>query len=526
MRIMLFKRFESSVYAFRETVRRLLRIHETFLAALDRGIVPAGEEAQAVLYESDRDEEQVLWDTLERLSGRYRVEDFDADRLRSDLAQDIRILREILALVEPITPAQDDKLQTLLRWLDDPALRDGKRLIFTQYADTARYLYESLDPARSRPDVEVIYSREKNKAEIVGRFAPRSNPQQRPLDGALEIQTLIATDVLSEGLNLQDCDKLINYDLHWNPVRLIQRFGRIDRIGTEHETVYGYNFLPETGLDQGLGLQEKLARRIQEIHDTIGEDAAILDPGERLNEEAMYTIYGQGEVGQYEDDEGDAFVDLNEAEEIIRQLREDQPELFRLITEMRDGMRCGRRKGGDGVVVFCRSGDYKQLYLVNGAGEILSRDASHILSVLKCEPDTPAEPLPEGYNVRVMQIKKRFADEVAARRAERQHTLSLTKAQQYVLRELRVMHGQSEDEALRSQVEALEAVLRRPGPRPAVRSELNRLRREGITGNALLLTLSRMYSLFGLELEPSASATPADENDALPRIVCSEALIL
>lgn len=85
---------------------------------------------------------------------------------------------------------------------------------------------------------------------------------------------VVATDVLAEGLNLQDCDNIINYDLHWNPVKLIQRFGRIDRIGSDHDVVYGFNFLPETGLDRNLGLKQKLHNRIQEIHDTIGEDSS------------------------------------------------------------------------------------------------------------------------------------------------------------------------------------------------------------------------------------------------------------
>ena len=132
----------------------------------------------------------------------------------------------------------------------------------------------------------------------------------------------MATDVLAEGLNLQDCDKIINYDLHWNPVRLIQRFGRIDRIGSDYDRVYGFNFLPETGIDRNLGLRQKLHNRIQEIHDTIGEDSAILDRTEQLNEEAMYAIYEKkGQLSLFEEDEEESFVDLNEAEEILRQLR-------------------------------------------------------------------------------------------------------------------------------------------------------------------------------------------------------------
>src|SRR5205823_1723043 len=117
------------------------------------------------------------------------------------------------------------------------------------------------------------------------------------------------------GLNLQDCDKIINYDLHWNPVRLIQRFGRIDRIGSEHARVYGFNFLPETALDRNLGLRERLHHRIQEIHDTIGEDSAILDTTEQLNEEALYAIYEQqsGVLSRFEEDPEETFLDLNEA---------------------------------------------------------------------------------------------------------------------------------------------------------------------------------------------------------------------
>jgi len=123
-------------------------------------------------------------------------------------------------------------------------LRDGKRLIFTQYADTASYLYDNLNPGGKRPDIDVIYSSDRSKAKVIGRFAPKANPEYKFQPGEVPLMTLVATDVLAEGLNLQDCDNIINYDLHWNPVRLIQRFGRIDRIGSEHDVVYGYNFLP------------------------------------------------------------------------------------------------------------------------------------------------------------------------------------------------------------------------------------------------------------------------------------------
>ncbi len=532
MRVMLFKRFESSVYAFRQTVQRLLRTHQAFLAALAQGIIPAGEEAQSLLYESDEMEEQALLDALAQVSGRYAVEDFDLVSLRADIEHDIQILLKMHDLVAAISPEQDDKLQTLKTWLARQPLNQGKRLLFTQYADTAQYIYDNLAKLPSSGDggIEVIYSREKSKAEIVGRFAPRANPQHRPPQGTPEIDTLVATDVLSEGLNLQDCDKVINYDLHWNPVRLIQRFGRIDRIGSEYDVIYGYNFLPETELEKNLGLRDKLARRIQEIHDTIGEDAAILDPGERINQDAMYTIYTGGEMGRYEEGDQDEFLDLNQAEEMIRQLEQDQPALYERIAGLRDGIRCGRQMSDhssdlpQGTMVFCRAGQYRQLYLVDRYGEIVSRDVPRILGLLKCEPDTPAAPLPEGYNATVMEVKRQFDREVQARRAERSHTASLTQAQRYVLQELRLFYDRATSEDLRRQIVVLEAAFRRTISRPAVRSELNRIRREEIRGEALLNALSHVYHIYGVD-EIRTPVIGEDENDALPRIICSEALI-
>ena len=247
IRVLLFKRFESSVYAFQETVRRLLTVHKRFLEALSQGFIPAGEDAQAILYEPNQDEEQDLMDALRHVSGKYNVADFDLPRLKEHIAHDIRLLEKMLKLIEPITPDQDAKLQTLIKKLTEKPLRDGKRLIFTQYADTARYLFENLNPQGARQDIDVIFSGDKSKVRVVGRFAPKANPEYRFTAGEKELMMVVATDVLAEGLNLQDCDKIINYDLHWNPVRLIQRFGRIDRIGMEHDVVYGFNGYQRSG---------------------------------------------------------------------------------------------------------------------------------------------------------------------------------------------------------------------------------------------------------------------------------------
>ena len=396
--MLLFKRFESSVYAFKRTISRFLNVHTLFLNALDNGTVAAGEAAQQILYDASRaneseidsDERDIL-DELGKLSESYDIEDFDVKALREDIQHDINVLTQILEPVQRITTAEDAKLQTLKNLLDTEPLCDGKRLIFTRYIDTADYLYKNL----KTEDTEVIYSSNKDKQKIVAQFAPNANPEYRLNSDESELNTLIATDVLAEGLNLQDCGMLINYDLHWNPVRLIQRFGRIDRIGSEFEQIHGFNFLPELGIERNLGLQETLRNRIQEIHDTIGEDAAILDNTEQLNEEAMYAIYEQNnaQLNLLEENQetGMSFI---EAEEILRQIKRQDPEEYERIANLRDGIRTGIPADTKGTYIFSRLGSYQQPCLLDENVQLVTTDPAEILQRLQCDPELQGQPVP------------------------------------------------------------------------------------------------------------------------------------
>jgi superfamily II DNA or RNA helicase len=533
IRILLFKRFESSVFAFKETVRRLLLVHERFLQALEQGFVPAGDEAQAILYEPNQAEEQDLMDALRQVSGRYDIADFDLPRLKAAIEHDVGLLRKMLECVKPITPEQDAKLQKLKEYLGKKPLKDGKRLIFTQYADTARYLHDNLNPGGKRDDIDVIFSGDKSKARVVGRFAPKANPEYKFTAGETELFTVVATDVLAEGLNLQDCDNIINYDLHWNPVRLIQRFGRIDRIGSDHDVIHGFNFLPETGLDKNLGLKDKLHNRIQEIHDTIGEDSEILDRTEKLNEEAMYAIYEKKNGGQLIlfEDEGDEFLDLNEAEEILRQLRKENPTEYERIAELRDGIRAAKTSTLKGQFVFCEasyperenSKGFQQLFLLDANGAVVSKAIPKTLGAIKCGPELKSQPLPKDYNAAVMRVQRQFAEEVKHRQAERTHTLSLSHGQNYVLRELRVLFAATADEDRKAMINVLEKAFRGPLTR-AVNREVVLLRRNGVTGEPLLKALARIYDQHNLRdwvdrRSLHVAARP------VPRIICSEALV-
>ncbi|MDO9581271.1 MAG: helicase-related protein, partial [Bacteroidales bacterium] len=383
--------------------------------------------------------------------------------------------------------------------------------------------FDNLNPQGKKADIDVIFSGDKSKAKVVGRFAPKANPEYRFAPGECELMTVIATDVLAEGLNLQDCDKIVNYDLHWNPVRLIQRFGRIDRIGSDYDIIYGFNFLPETGIERNLGLKEKLHNRIQEIHDTIGEDSAILDRTETLNEEAMYAIYEKkgGQLSLFDDEESE-LLDINEAEELLRQFRRESPNEYERISNLRDGIRTVKLSQNKGTYVFCQAGRYQQLFLLDENGVVVTRDIPRILGTIKCGPDLEGLPLPKGYNAVIMRVKRQLAEEVKHRQAEREYTPSLTQGQRYVLRELRVLFNATEDEDIKAQVNILEAAFRGAMTR-ALAQELNRIRRNGITGQAFLKNLGELYYQHNMRDWIDRRGLQIEEQTT-PVVVCSEGL--
>jgi len=325
-------------------------------------------------------------------------------------------------------------------------------------------------------------------------------------------------------LNMQDCDKIINYDLHWNPVRLIQRFGRIDRIGSEHTMVYGFNFLPETGIEKQLGLRQKLHHRIQEIHDTIGEDSAILDRTERLNEDTMYAIYEkQGNQLSLFEEEDEEFLDLNEAEEIMRQLRKEDPAEYERISALRDGIRTAKLSNQKGLYVFCQAGRYQQLFLLDENGDVVSRDIARILGLIKAAPEQAGATLLAGYNAAVMRVKRHFAEEVKHRQAEREHTLSLTQGQRYVLRELREIFKLAADEDEKAQINLLEKAFRGPIT-TAVNRELNLLRKNSVRSRDLLKILGQIYFQHNMQ-DWMDNRSRRMEDDEVPRLICSEGLV-
>ena len=275
MRVNLLKRLESSVHAFTLSMGRIIdkmeELDRRITAWLQRQSPDAGVEVEAAPEHDEEDEEFAVGKTR-----RYRLANLDVKRWRRDLQKDYVIFAGLHRLAQRVTVERDAKLAELRRVLarklaqpttDKDGRRNRKALVFTSFADTARYLHEHLDGSLNGARLALVTGGGNNRSgaaaasfdDILERFAPRA--QERP-GGGEEIDVLIATDCLSEGQNLQDCDLVVNYDIHWNPVRLMQRFGRIDRLGSRNEQVAMINFWPTENLDRYLDLKNRVEARM------------------------------------------------------------------------------------------------------------------------------------------------------------------------------------------------------------------------------------------------------------------------
>lgn len=324
MRTNLLKRLESSVDAFRKTLTKIrdayIEVYDPFILQQmeaiqeserqnNTGILGFFKMIETLLtpkklkkfvdemgFDADDRENDLLIDIKGNV---VNPKDMDYLSFQRDLGDDLALIDDILTGIKRITPDKDTKLQTLLATIaekiEHPINADNhKILIFTAFADTASYLYDNistyvmqrygLHTALITGTVDGRSTMPKLKADynnILTCFSPQSKNKELLLPNTPEIDILIATDCISEGQNLQDCDCVINYDIHWNPVRLVQRFGRIDRIGSQNDVIQMINFWPDMDLDAYLKLEKRVESRMKAVVMTSTGDDNLLSPEEK-----------------------------------------------------------------------------------------------------------------------------------------------------------------------------------------------------------------------------------------------------
>lgn len=364
-RINLFKRLESSAEAFQLSLHRHVLRNYLFLHAIEKKLpIPIGQQGAELLDsrftdsgdgELDLNEEQLIlpeignWDEshfkaaaadLYQLIAATKAKAFRwlpptvfKPSLAADLRADSATLCGILAETAAIGPPQDYKLQGLIRLVRDEH-PNRKFLLFTQFADTAYYLKEQLDAALVTA-VDCATGNSENPAAQAWRFSPESNDKLKEFPPSQQTRVLVATDVLSEGQNLQDSFCVINYDLPWALIRLVQRAGRVDRIGQKAEEIYCYSFLPAEGVEKIIKLRQRLTQRLKENQEVVGSDEAFFEHQNASDEEGLRDLYDEknGVLDEPDDDD----VDLtSEAYEIWSQATKDNPTLRKAVEALPD----------------------------------------------------------------------------------------------------------------------------------------------------------------------------------------------
>jgi len=304
--INLMKRMESSVYSFMLTVKRIHDLINDTIYKIDTFDKTVGTQLDLVeLTDADEfDAEDQNGDDLYTFGRKVKIDLCDMDYMswRSSLEKDLQALDLLLFMINDITPEHDSKLQELfatLRGKIENPINDGNKkiLIFTAFSDTAEYLFKhvshymkknfGLETAMVTGSVEGRSTIAKLPCDlntVLTCFSPISKDKELLMPGDTRgIDILIATDCISEGQNLQDCDYLINYDIHWNPVRIIQRFGRIDRIGSRNEVIQLVNFWPDVTLDEYINLKATVETRMKIVDMTATGDDNLLSSEERAD---------------------------------------------------------------------------------------------------------------------------------------------------------------------------------------------------------------------------------------------------
>jgi hypothetical protein len=406
----LFKRLESSGYSFLLSISRHILRNYLFIYTMENNLAfPIGKQEAGLIDDfmyTDKDDEddsnidllltpkeylnqaEKYYTSLLHKEHKYQwiKSQLFNEQMKKDLEKDSTALMKILKIGKDWKQENDRQLNALDDLINKKH-KDEKILIFTQYSDTAYYLYESLKK-RGVKQMECVTGASDDPTTLAYRFSPKSNEKDFPK--SQEIRVLISTDVLSEGQNLQDAHIVLNYDLPWAIIRLIQRAGRVDRIGQKHHEIYCYSFLPEDGIENIINLRGRLSQRIRENAETVGSDEVFFE-GDPINIADLYN-----EKSGLLDEEEDIEVDLaSYAFQIWKNAIDAQPELAKTIPDLPNVI-YATKKGGEsqelnGAIVYTKtSNENDVLAWVDEKETIVTQSQFEILKAVKCGLDEQA----------------------------------------------------------------------------------------------------------------------------------------
>lgn len=392
MKVLLIKRLESSFYAFTNTIDRFIHSYELFIAEVERGNVYFSKKHLNKIFEilenSDDDA------AIERLIAEGKAELLDTSEFRedfhADLLNDLRILKEIKELWETVD--RDPKLLAFVKVLKEhPVLAGQKLIVFTESKETAEYLCEHL-VTQVKGGVLCFHGSlgEEARDRVIANFDAKVRHQKD------DYRILISTDVLSEGVNLHRSNVVINYDIPWNPTRMMQRVGRINRVDTPFDRIYTFNFFPTKQSNDLIKLKEAAEAKINAFLTLLGGDAALLTEGEPVGSHELFNRLLNVKTITGEDDAEESELKyLN----LIKQIREENPVLFEKVKRLPKKARTARKNPAyrNSLLTYFRRGKLQKFYLATPSGESRELDFLEAARLMETTPDEKQEKISPDY---------------------------------------------------------------------------------------------------------------------------------
>lgn len=404
MKVLLVKRLESSFFAFRKSIERFIYSYQMFLDEFDKGNVYVSKKYINKIFEflESGDDKAIQKLIDDDKAEKYSSDEF-IENFKKDLKKDLNILLKIRDLWQKVN--RDPKLIKFIEKLKKTKiLKDNHLIIFTESKETANYLYKNIEA--EYPEKVLLFTGDSGEAtrdKVIDNFDARARHKKD------EYRILISTEVLSEGVNLHRANTVINYDIPWNPTRLMQRVGRINRVDTPFDVIHTFNFFPSVQANDQIKLKEAAESKINAFLTLLGGDAELLTEGEPIGSHELFSKLNSKELI-----EGDGSAKESELKylNIIRDIRENDPDLFEQIKHLPKKARTAKKdsNNSNSLLTYFRKGKLQKFYLAVKKDNYKELDFMNAAKILESNKNEPRMKIPEEFYELLDLNKDAFRD--------------------------------------------------------------------------------------------------------------------
>jgi superfamily II DNA or RNA helicase len=391
MKILLVKRLESSFFAFRNSIDRFINSYEMFINEFEKGNVYLSKDYTRKIFELlERDDDQ----SIERLIEEGKIEKYESKDFKDEFIARLKTDHEILCQIKDLWLGinRDPKLITFLNQLSkNKILRENKLIVFTESKETAEYLTAAINNKLN--EAAICFTGGSGKAV---RDRVIHNFDAKVMYPKNEYQILVSTEVLSEGVNLHRSNVVINYDIPWNPTRMMQRVGRVNRVDTKFNTIHTFNFFPTQQSDDQIKLKSAAEAKINAFLTLLGGDAALLTENEPVDSHELFQRLSSSKTLTGEDETEESELKYLQ---VIKNIRDQQPDLFDQIKRLPKKSRTSKldQKSAESLISYFRQGKIQKFFMTRAHEDTTEFDFLSAAGLLESEVNDKKQKLPDSF---------------------------------------------------------------------------------------------------------------------------------